>query len=245
MGRVAVGLLCVILLIGCRPEEPTQEVPVVHVPQRVLLELYTNARGTDCIDMRPVVDKLVKTYGDTLVVVALHMGSVGATDMHSQAGDDYFAWFGLEVTPMGVINRQQHQGSLSISSVGWNDVIRRHVRSIANISLGMEVNYSLDSRAFDIKCSIMGLREGLQFTLWLVEDNVVTTTDGKRHAHRKVLRRALNGTWGEGLKDAALGMVHKKYWLPEQYDARNCSIVAFVSEASTRQVIQVVQTPFL
>ena len=87
--------------------------------------------------------------------------------------------------------------------------------------------------------------------VYLTEDSIVNwqkdyvatpSTDIENYVHRHVLRGSLNGTWGElvDLAPAVNSIYTKSYslLLDNTWDENHCSIVAFVYETSSNEVIQ-------
>lgn len=223
----------------------------------VLLEEYTGMRCVNCPAASRQAQILADTYGEKLIVVSIHAGGFAVPsgiflpDLRSAAGNEYFSWFGFAGTPSGAVNRASHQGSLSVDPASWASAIATESQRVTPLDMEVAIDIQEQSNTYRIRTQVTQKEEALSLneltlTLWLVEDNIVTpqVIPGgieREYLQRHVLRGALNGTWGERLPETEPCVLEHEYALPEAYDIEHCSVVAFVSVASTRRVLQCVE----
>ena len=83
--------------------------------------------------------------------------------------------------------------------------------------------------------------------MWLIEDGIVALQmmpDGSSnddYVHNHVFRAAVNGTWGEDVtvKEGEATNKQYTYTLPENWNAENVSVVAFVySDNGVEQTVK-------
>ena len=97
----------------------------------------------------------------------------------------------------------------------------------------------------------------MKLNILVVEDSIINwqkdyeyidlenpgNTDIEDYVHRHVLRGTINGDWGETIVEDGIeqGITINKsfiYVLNPEWLAENCSVIAFVYRADTREVIQ-------
>lgn len=220
----------------------------------VLLEEYTGMRCVNCPAASRQAQVLAETYGEKLIVVSIHAGSFAVPsgiflpDLRTPAGNDYFSWFGFAGTPSGAVNRANYRESLSVDPASWASVVSTELQRKAFLDMEVTVDFQDEKDSYRVRTQITpkagtpSLNE-LTLTLWLVEDSIVTPQIipggiEPEYIQRHVLRGALNGTWGELLPMAESCVMEHEYTLPEAYAIEHCSVVAFVSLASSRRVLQ-------
>lgn len=230
--------------------------------RKVLLEEYTAMRCVNCPAAAEVAKLLQEkeTFGDSLIVVAIHASNLAVPsgifqpDLRTEAGNIYFKDFGFAGTPMGMVNRKKHAGSLVLNSSGWAAAVEAAGRTSSDIRVGGEVIFTQEGGGEKLHCAIhiSGLPSAGEnkLTLWLVEDGIITpqTISGgveQKYVQRHVLREALNGTWGETINaDKAQEWNGTRiYDLRSDINVGQCTIVAFVTESSSNEIVAVEQIP--
>jgi len=204
----------------------------------VLLEDFTGQRCVNCPKGTEVIEQLLQTFGDSSVIaVGVHGGPLGFSGnakyvgLATESGDKYFAYWGLEYQPVGLVNRHG-----AVKYTDWAAAVRDELSKPAPLRL--DVDAILDKGQIDIRISAYGTDRDVsgKLQVWLLEDsitamqlmpgNVVNTC----YVHNHVLRAPVNGLWGDDfaigegeLKERELTFLPDAAWNPEYL-----SIVAFV-----------------
>lgn len=239
--------------------EPYQP-PVEMNGRKVLLEEYTGMRCVNCPAAAEEASLLKETFGESLVVVAIHAGSFASPsgifqpDLRTEAGNSYFSHFSFVGTPLGMVNRKNYGGMIPLRTGVWADAIRSALTTSSDARVEGSIVYKKEERSFQCGIEVSGMLPGEEanLTLWLVEDNIITPQVipggvNPEYTQRHVLRKALNGTWGEQIVPKQNGEWEgsRSYQLPEDMVAEQCSLVAFITLPSQEEVVAVVNIPFI
>lgn len=241
----------------------TPSIPEGADVRKILLEDYTGMQCSNCPRAAEKARTLMQAYGERLIVVSVHAGyfsrPLGGVDLRTPAGDAYNAYFKISGNPQGVVNRTSYKEAAYYSMYQWEEVIRS-IPSKSPASLDLELSYDAQMRLFSLDMSITRYHpyagNGLDLVIWLVEDSIPTqqimgdASLSEYYMQQHVLRGALNGIWGEPISLPEQNGEHiriqkEKYVLPETYKAKDCSIVAFLCEHSSKEIIQVNSVPFI
>lgn len=222
----------------------------------VLLEEYTGMLCVNCPAAAKEAQLLKETFGQRLIVVAIHAGDFARpnanfrTDLRSEAGEAYWKAFGFNSNPIGMVDRSARNGSVALNPSNWAAAVREQTEAESSVEMELETLYNDSDRTYTCRVAVSELpAEGAAVTLWLVEDRIVAPQIvpggiDPNYVQRHVLRGALNGSWGEPARpdDNRAWNIERNYILPEKYSAENCSIVAFVA-TSSRKIVCVTETP--
>jgi len=267
-----------LLLAGCdkiegdfyeivNSEDVTVEFPPVDpstVYRKVLLEEFTGHRCTNCPAGHAVLESLHQQYGDTLVTVGIHYGSlakpVGSVfnyDFRTEYGDLIGDYYTIDAIPAAIVNRVYEFGGWSRDH--WANVVSEVDRSKVYAALQVINEFNEHSKKLKANVKVTMLKDfvnPLRIVLFVIEDGIVKPQkDGDQdildYVHNHVLRASLTNTFGFPLRNgsalwvasdtetyAASISLANTDWVPE-----NCSVVAFLYDETTEEVIQVEQVP--
>lgn len=251
------------------PEEDTTEAEVKI--RKVLLEDYTGAKCGNCPEAAVEANRLKALYGEKLVVLAVHAGffaKPGASpftyDFRTTVGNRIDTVFGISNAgnPNGMINRRYYPNKNHIiSHPVWGDSLINIIdkEPDAHIKITNSYNSSSSLLTTTITSEFLKAMEGdYSLGVYIAEDSIVkpqkfyTPTDHNvlDYVHKHVLRGAVNGTWGEALTSgtAAAGSSYSKtytYTLNTEWNASKCSVVAFIYNSATYEVVQVQETKII
>lgn len=259
-------LFALILLLGAcdKVENPINEGtggnpdPGGETPHKVLLEEYTGHKCPTCPAAHIVAAQLAATYGDRLIIVSEHVGSLAlpeavdyTTDFRTPAGNTYFGHWTTDIIPRGLIDRTPFNNNVVLSKDNWANAITQLIDQPATMKIEFSAfNYDSGTRTVTttVKCTpLTAIDHNLNLTLQLTEDHVIDWQyDGSlgvpnvpNYDHRHVLRDNLNGTWGEplvsGSAPANVAIIKSfTYQLPSTpavnavIDPTHCALVAYV-----------------
>ena len=261
-----------LLLAGCdkiegefyqivQNEDVTVTFPDVNpndVYRKVLIEEFTGHRCTNCPAGHQALEALHQQYGDTLVAVGIHygslakpFGSVFSYDFRTEAGDQIGNAYNIDAIPAAIMNRMVKEGGWPREQ--WASVIRDLDRS--NVYAAVQLINEFDAASQTLKANakvttLKAIDHPLRLVLLVLEDGVVKPQkDGNQdiedYVHNHVLRCALTDpfgfplgkeTWQNGDTEtyAASVSFDGHDWVPE-----NCYVVAALYDPTVSEVLQV------
>lgn len=229
------------------------------VYRKVLIEEFTGHRCTNCPAGHQILDQLHQQYGDTLVTIGIHYGSLAkplgslfSYDFRTEPGNAIGADYGIDAIPAAIVNMVYESGGWPRSQ--WANVIRDVDRSQVVAAIQLINEYKADSKVLKANAKVTLLKEysnPLQLALYLVEDGIVKPQkDGNQdiedYVHNHVLRAALNGAFGMVLNDGNTFNVGESATFASSVDMsatdwnpNNCYVVAVLFNPTVREVVQV------
>lgn len=217
----------------------------------ILIEDFTGWNCPNCPEGTSILNSLKETYGERLIVSAVHQGSFAKPkaennnlDLRTPYGDELGNRFNLKSWPQAVINRK-------IGPLGrgdWETKIQEcfaNSEHLMNISLGAENTQQGLLVSLQVE-AVKDVNEALMVTLFITESDIhgVQNNQGtmiEDYSFQHVLRNnpivdmPLATT---GLKGG--DKVSKNYYFTsdKSLNLNNCAVVAFVSN-SAGEVLQV------
>jgi len=218
-------------------------------------------------------DTIEPRHADSLVIVSVHSGyfaaictsSTGAcpggadnvnflTDFTCEAGNDWYAYYGIAANPKGVVD-----GSVIPSYQSWDAAITGSLLVAPKVRLKIENTYNDQDRKVRacIETKFLNdMSEDYKLAVLLTEDSIVDYQVWYGHSpeyfadymHHHVLRTAFNTSLGFPIASdttTANSSVTSGYYitLDPSWNADHCSVVAFVYSTTTKEVIQVEEAP--
>lgn len=236
-------------------ETPDPEQVVKHV----LLEDYTGVRCNNCPIAGELALDIQEQYNHKVVVLGVHAGYLSAPiggypNFMTNEGTEWYNYFAFVSNPIGTINRKNNGGTFGFEYPSWNDEVASALQEEATVDMSAEVTYNDANRELKVDVASKFLAEmpdTYSLTVCIMEDSIVgkqLTPNGENenYVHRHVFRTTMNGAWGEELNQAAVAPEEefaKSYTttLNEAYNADQCYIIAYVANAGTKEVLQVVE----
>jgi len=236
--------------------------------RKVLLEDFTGFKCVNCPSASHESHTLKDFYGDQLIIIGVHAGYYAepdasgnyTDDLTTTTGDALNSFFSILSYPSGMVNRREFSGNKILSYGNWGSSIAEVLQDdiIANIEIARSWEQSTQTVSLDV-CSEFFVADANTYKLcvYLAEDSIVTwqknnntsigtTPDIQNYVHMHVLRDAVNSTWGDeivtagasiGLKDTS-NYTYNFSTHPE-FDVNNCTLIAFIYDSATYEVIQV------
>jgi len=233
--------------------------------KKVFLEHFTGHKCGNCPRASEEVIRLEQIYHDQIIPLALHVTDYFAgadetgyfsNDYRTPTGDDLDYYFGIESAglPRGLVNRTEYNSHTILVFADWEGAIETLLSSDPLMDIQIITQYDADRNDFAAHIQTQVLQDfqhSLNLSVFIVEDSIVSAqkdynedpTVIEDYTHRHMLRASLNGSWGDPLFEgsAAKGQkILKSYSaaLNMEYDPQNCSILAFVYDAATLEVLQ-------
>jgi len=228
----------------------TEQVVVNQVPieykQYVLVEDYTGTWCGYCTRVSYAIEQLKKQTNDA-IVIAIHQGD----PMQFGQESTLRSHFGVTGFPTAFIDRKARWTPPEPANL--SEVIGK----LSNKSYAaLAMDSSLDGDMLTIKVKLkMGYNyKALKLGLYIVEDKLIYDQRNwtsyyqgdpiKNYEHNDVLRKSITGLLGDQIPSDQLG--HDKefekefqYVIPSEFNKDNIRMIAFVTEASKKETINV------
>ncbi len=237
------------------------------IEKKVLLEEYTGHKCGNCPPASAVAHRLKTVdYPDRVIVVSVHSGPLAqpapgaskfATNFTTQEGNTLYEEINkayYDAVPAGFFDRKLR----SLGSGTWPTKVAEQLALAPEVGIRMYACFNADARTFsvvmDAKYLVAG-KDNDYFSVYLVEDSIVDwqkdynpslpSEDIQNYTHHDVLRKSLNGVWGEKLTVDGPTAINSRFTriltgsIPANYNEKKCSLVAFIYDQATRQVRQV------
>jgi hypothetical protein len=240
--------------------EPPQKI------RKVLLEDYTGIQCVYCPGAIFVAHDLNEQYGEQLIVMAVHAGyfsipnSTGfyTADYRTEAGSEYFDFFGLAFNPNGMVNRVGEGQDRVLGETEWAAAVGAEVAKEAEANIEITGDYNSSSRSLSTTLKVGFFKdqsENYRICAVILEDSIISpqkngdssigpSPDWEDFVHMHMLRGNINGTWGSLVTDEAIvsGSEYtvqlSNYAIDDEWDDQHCNIVAFVFNEETLEIIQ-------
>jgi hypothetical protein len=232
--------------------------------RKVLLEDYTGHTCVNCPAAAITARSLEELHEGKLVVMAVHAGYFAepgageyALDLTTQAGNDWNSEFAPSLYPSGMVDRKLFDGVRILGPGKWGNSIDQVIALPPDVQMKITNQYDPGSRrviSTVYNRFITPLTGEYTLTVCILEDSIIGAQKNSNpnigpspnwygYVFNDVLRGSLNGSFGEVLttspdiKLTYLGRYSSK--IDTSFVAKNCWILAFVSNSATREIIQV------
>ena len=217
----------------------------------VLIEDFTGQRCINCPKAAEKIEQLKAEYGQSIIAVGIHSGPLAVFSrgrilgLRTEEGDAYYEHWSIQEEPTGYINRT---GAISTIDK-WDALVREAIQKPTPVTL--EAVAYIDENTRELSIQIMASSNkslDTKLQIWLTESGITAQQampDGSNnpdYVHNHVFRASVNGTWATDLHLSEGDDVLKEftYQVPQEWDADNMDLVAFVYDDSG--VLQVCET---
>ncbi len=186
-------------------------------------------------------------------------------DYTCTAGNDWLAnsAFNIDGNPKGMVNRLPYKGNISFGPSEWNQAVQV-ATTLPKIAV-MTVHNTFDAPTkmmnskVDIKF-LAGYTGTVNLTVCILEDNIyggqlnIIKPDSvpiiKIFRFMHILRGSLNTSFGEQVANNPKAQDHisktySKNFSTETWIPANCSVIAFISNSKTQEVLHVMKSPVI
>jgi hypothetical protein len=231
---------------------------------KVLIEDFTGHRCGNCPRAHEKAAELQGTYGENLVVVAVHTGSFAlvipqlgyTTDFNTPMGTELGEYYNAdqEGLPIGLINRRDWNGSPVTRFADWSTFVSAVLSEQPKIKLEITPTYDATDRSLDVASHLEYFTTGdasHNIVVLVTEDSIIskqedyTFGEHEDYVHNHVLRTVLtSGTWGTPVKGNQIFLGEKldlnfSTVLDSTIVPEHCHVVVYVHNNVTKEVIQV------
>tara|TARA_Y200000002_G_scaffold365178_1_gene354823 strand:- start:406 stop:1437 length:1032 start_codon:yes stop_codon:yes gene_type:complete len=228
----------------------TEQIIVNQVPieykQYVLVEDYTGTWCGYCTRVSFAIEELKKQTEDA-VVIAIHQGD----PMQFPLEATLRSHFGVTGFPTAFVDRKARWAPPEPSSL---DQVLGKLSNKAYAALAMESSLDGDMLTIKVKLKMGYNYSSLKLGLYIVEDKLIYDQRNWTsyyqgdplvdYEHNDVLRKNITGLLGDQIPTDQLG--HDKefekefqYVIPSEFNKDNIRMIAFVTEASKKETINV------
>ena len=231
-------------------KESERFIPVdtdIQITKNVLIEDFTGQLCVNCPEAANAIQDIQNFHGsDKVIAVAIHGEKPSLSGyLANDLGTEYYNHWGVETLPSGMVDRQGLQDYKDWMSTAT----KRLEADVIPLSLSMENNsYEASNRTLTVQVEVLaGADLDGKLQVWLTESKIIglqSMLDGSKnyeYVHNHVLRDAVNGAYGEAvaLKMGEAQTLSYAYTVPEEWNAENLAVVAFVyNESGVVQVIE-------
>ena len=230
------------------------------VYRKILFEEYTGHRCTNCPAGHERLHTLLTTYGDTLVAVGIHAGSLAATsdeypyDFNTPIGTQLYTDFNIPSVPLAIVSRIKFIPSSWGSPLSqWQNHLNMVDRTqiYAGIQLINEFDVSSRTLTANAKVTILeDITAPVQLCMVIVEEGIIAPqlNNGIRienYTHNHVLRGSLNGNYGTRLtinglveNNHSYEKAYKISFNEKDWNEDECYVVAYLINMETKEILQ-------
>lgn len=248
---------------------PVQSAQVIVSNKKVLIEDYTGQQCGNCPNAAVVAEQLHDQYGDNVVVIAVHAGFFAkvnpvpfVTSYTCQAGNDWdgaSSGFGISLAgnPNGMVNRKDFGAGIIQKETKWSASVAQAMKDVDLCDMWVTpVFYSASNTLNTTVKAKFKKSYGTNTKLSVVftEDSIIGPQKDysknpdivPNYVFNNMLRGGINGSWGDLFKTApikyndSLTVKYNDFAIDtSKYKPRRLSVVAFVYNATTKEVIEV------
>lgn len=231
----------------------------------VLLEEFTGHTCVNCPEAGQVAHQLADSYKGQVVVVGVHAGYFSNPiappfnyNFQTTMGNTWYNDFEIPDTPKGMVNRIKEGNSYAIPFPNWTSKVTTLLENDPEIHLAISNTYNAGTRELQstIAATFLTPMEGaFNLNVVILEDDIIKPQKNNKpeiggaiiedYHHMHVLREAITADkiWGDELVNGSATKyqtINKTYTysIDDEFVAENCHVVAFVTNAASKEVIQ-------
>jgi hypothetical protein len=228
--------------------------------RKVLLEDYTGQKCPNCPAAAEVAHNLKTIYGEQLILLTVHAGFYATPDASGEftadfrtvEGNELNTFFEIPAYPMGMVNRTPYTGSRILLKDSWEAAVAIQTDLDPKASITITNNYTSGIRKLDclLETEFLETIDGTyNICVYITESGIISPQQTNQnvdtnYVHSHVLRGSMNGTWGDAVGEdgqaiaETTGTNSYSITLPSGWNTANCTVVAFVYNTATDEVVQ-------
>lgn len=217
----------------------------------VIIEEFTGVRCVNCPQGSAEIENLLSIHGDRMVAVSIHSGffanpyPINQYDFRTADGDAVRDLLGIPLGyPSAVVNRKLFDGEddLQVVQQTWGGYISQQLDEVADVSLNLTSTYNDTDRSLTVNAqgkAFANINEEVRISILIAESNIMdaqllpsSSDPDPNYIHKHVFRDMLTNSDGDPFATSlALNDTFEEeytYTLPDEWEADNCNIIAFV-----------------
>ena len=256
------------MFFSCEENMPViPDAPDVTSNKKVLVEEFTGVQCVNCPIGSIELENLLALYGENLIVVSIHAGDFAPPwpqnqyDFRTPEAENLINYLGNPPAyPSAVINRRDYDGGFYILQyplARWTGFIDEALETDAKIGVTITKEYDTETR--ELKVQVTGLAAeslsgDLRLTIMITENNIVDAQETPSagiildYNHKHVFRTTMTNFDGDSFAtELSAGQNYNESYtmtLPEEWNASECDVIAFVSLVAgdeNKEVLQAAQ----
>lgn len=254
--RLLYMLLSALVLAGCEVIGEGERLVPVQVPvdttERVhVLVEFTGFRCVNCPKASAAAEALKQTYGERLIIVAMHPASNPFTqgaalyDYTCEEADVYYRYMGGNATtpfPTGNINFKSDEDDYLSDYPEWATLLAQQMSQPTEVHLSIQAERDNSTNIITVTTAASANKiQDCRLVTWLVEDSIQgaqALPEGgvdREYYHRHVLRMAAGDAWGESYAIPFTPVtITTAMSLPDGCDPEHCSVVVAAMDDKNR-----------
>jgi len=226
--------------------------------RKVLLEDFTGQKCPNCPEAAEVAHTLKTTYGEQLILLTIHAGYYAipdadfTADFRTVEGTELNDFFEIYANPLGMVNRTEYGGNRVMQIGDWEDATAIQTELEAEAAISITNTYTAGTRKLEcaLETEFLETMDGTyNICAFITESGIISPQQTEQnidsnYVHNHVLRGSMNGSWGDVAGNDGQAVSGTKltnsysYVLPSGWMADNCSVVAFIYNTETNEVVQ-------
>ena len=261
--RLGYIVLLAVLLISCeviREEDRFIPIPTPLSTERthVLIE-YTGFRCVNCPTAAAHAAQLQQTYGEQLIIVAMHPATnpftqgVAQYDYTCPEADTYYRHMGGTAStafPTGNINMTTTPNGYLSDYLQWGTLLAQAMQQECDAYISAQALMDTTTRQAEITTTAYADSEKeYQLLIWLTEDSIVgaqAMPDGSvntHYYHQHVLRATSKDIWGiECLLSPTPTQRTYTLSIPDKCKIEHCHIITLLLNKETKEILNATKT---
>lgn len=230
-----------------------------EIPLNVLLLEFTGHTCKSCPKAHRTIGQIEEIYQGRIVTVAIHAGYFARTsgdkytmDFRTAEGNELERFFEPAVFPIGIVNKLDRNSLSPYSS--WPSEAASLIYLEAPVEIITSSVYNSLAGEVDVNVRLIrksALKDDTNLAVYLVEDGIISwqkdedknPIDVEDYVHNNVFRTSAGSVWGEKLSEpeshpATNSNLTKKLRMDPSWIPENCTVVSFLYETTSRDVIQ-------
>lgn len=189
-------------------------------------------------------------------------GNKFTSDYRTEVGEEWNTDFAVTGNPKGMVSRVEYNSATVLDPSAWNSAASILSGDSPLFDIQMESEFSESENSFSLTVGsyiVNDISGNYNLSVCLIEDSIIdwqknydpggdpayASPEEENYIHQHMLRDNINsGTYGENIiTGSALGdtwvITSYDYTLDSEWNPDHCSIIAFISDATNKEILQV------
>ncbi len=235
----------------------------VETTRKVLLEEFTGHKCVNCPTAHEVAAEIYEEYDAKVIILAFHAGYYSQpdpsggfpADYRTPEGDKLNGDFGVQTVPVALINRSDDGGLKYMDS--WREEVAKELAKEADAKIGLSVDFQNGNKKIVADVDVTFLKEiegNYNLCVFVTESGMISPQKNNNeeiggdeiedYEHKHVMRGSMNGAYGVTINSDPVTIAtpykfNYTYDVNADYNMDNMSVIAFIINQETKEVIQV------
>ncbi len=232
--------------------------------KNVMIEDFTAHQCGNCPEAAIIASDIHEEHPDRVSVIAIHAGSLAATDddhyivdWTCEESEVYFSQLDFQANPLGRINRAPGLGTVN-APADWGARTQEQLDEDPIVVLQMITDFISEENHLNIHVFsefVQDFGEDAKLAILITESGLVggqldysqDPTFVEEYEFEHLLRGSVTGALGlsvgDDLNDGYSITSSYTFTWPSEWEAANCSVVAFVYDNTSGALLNVIEKP--